>query len=63
VRCTIQVCTLINTSTVRIVIIAIDNIVKPNKFQIFGSKKTKGPKLNSQNQLRSPMPEGGLPLF
>jgi hypothetical protein len=46
VRCTIQVCTLINTFTVRIVII-----------------KTKGPKLNSQNQLRSPMPEGGLPLF
>ena len=27
----------------------------------FGSNKTKGPKHDSQNQLRSPMPEEGQP--
>jgi hypothetical protein len=29
----------------------------------FGSNKFKGPKQESQNLLRSPMPEGGEPLF
>ena len=37
---------------------------KPNNLN-FGSNKTKGPKQDSQNQLRSPtcMPEGGEPKF
>jgi hypothetical protein len=30
-------------------------------FKVFGSNKTKEPKQDSQNQLRSPMPEGGEP--
>jgi len=29
----------------------------------FGSNKTKGPKQDSQNRLRSPMHEGGEPEF
>ena len=32
---------------------------KAKYFTIFGSIKTKGPKQDSQNQLRSPMTEGG----
>jgi hypothetical protein len=28
----------------------------------FGNNKTKGPKQDSQNQLRSPMSEGGEPI-
>jgi hypothetical protein len=28
---------------------------------VFGSNKAKGPKQDNQNQLRSPMPEGGEP--
>jgi len=32
------------------------------KIITFGSNKTKGPKYNSQNRLRLPMPEGGVPL-
>jgi len=35
-------------------------IGKPNILK-FGSNKTKGPKQDSQNPLRSPMPEGGKP--
>jgi len=35
-------------------------IGKPNNLN-FGSNKTKGPKQDSQNRLRSPMPEGGEP--
>jgi len=31
---------------------------KPNKLKVFGSKKTKGPKQDSQNLLRFPVPEG-----
>ena len=31
-------------------------------FKVFGSNKTKEPKQDSQNQLRSPMPEGGEPI-
>ena len=34
---------------------------KPNNFQNFLSKETKGPKQDCQNRLRSPMPEGGEP--
>ena len=30
-----------------------------NNLKVFGSKKTKGSKQNSQNLLRSPMSEGG----
>jgi hypothetical protein len=33
--------------------------LKANQLKIFESKKTKGPKQNSANRLRSPMPEGG----
>jgi hypothetical protein len=31
------------------------------KLQIFGDIKTKGPKQDIQNRLRSPIPEGGNP--
>ena len=34
------------------------NIGKPNKSKVFGSNKSKGPKQDSQNCLRSPIPEG-----
>jgi hypothetical protein len=30
-------------------------------IQSFGSNKTKGPKQDSQNRQRTPMPEGGEP--
>jgi len=36
-------------------------IGKPNNFKVFGTLKTKGTKQDSQNRLRSPMPEGGVP--
>jgi hypothetical protein len=36
---------------------------KANNFKIFGSNKTKGPKQDSQNRLRSPMPGGGQSYF
>jgi hypothetical protein len=32
-------------------------------LKVFGSKKTKGPKQDSQNRLWSPMPEGGEHQF
>jgi hypothetical protein len=32
-----------------------------NYSKIYGSKKAKGPKQNSQIRLRSPIPEGGIP--
>jgi hypothetical protein len=32
-----------------------------NNFKLIGSNKTKGPKQDNQNQLRSPMSEGGEP--
>ena len=32
---------------------------KPNNLNVFGSNKNKEPKQDRQNQLRSPMPEGG----
>ena len=35
-------------------------IEKTNNFKIFGSKKTKGPKHDSQDQMRSSMSEGGI---
>jgi hypothetical protein len=35
------------------------NIPYPKYLKVFGNKKTKGPKQDSQNRLRSPMPEGG----
>jgi hypothetical protein len=31
----------------------------PNNLKVFGSNKTKGHKLDSQNRQRSPMSEGG----
>jgi hypothetical protein len=34
-------------------------VEKPNKLEVFGSKKTKEPKQDSQNRLRSTIPEGG----
>jgi hypothetical protein len=34
---------------------------KPNNLNVLLSKETKGPKQDSQNQPRSPMPEGGEP--
>jgi len=34
-------------------------IGKPNNLRIFGNNKTKGPKQDSQYQLRSSMSEGG----
>jgi hypothetical protein len=34
-------------------------IGKPNNLKVFGSNKTKEPKQDSQNQLRSPVSEGG----
>jgi len=34
---------------------------KPNNLKVFGSMKTKRPKQDNQNSLRSPMPEGGEP--
>jgi hypothetical protein len=34
---------------------------KAKKKFIFGTNKNKGPKPDSQNQLRSPMSEGGEP--
>ena len=35
-------------------------IAKPNNLKVsLGSRKTKGPKQDSQNRLRSPMPDGG----
>jgi hypothetical protein len=36
-------------------------IGKPNNFKVLGSMKTKGPKQDSQNQVRSPMSAGGEP--
>jgi hypothetical protein len=36
---------------------------EPNNLKVFGSKKTKGPKQDSQNRLWSPMPEGGEHQF
>ena len=36
-------------------------IGKPNNYKVFESNKTKGPKQDIQNQLRSRMPEGGEP--
>ena len=36
-------------------------IEKTNNFKIFGSKKTRRHKEDSQNLLRSPIPEGGEP--
>jgi hypothetical protein len=36
-------------------------IDKPNNFKILGSNKIKVPKQDSQNQLRSPMSDGGDP--
>jgi hypothetical protein len=38
-------------------------IGKPNNVKIFRSNKTKGHKQDRQNQLRSPMPDGGDPAF
>jgi hypothetical protein len=38
-------------------------IEKPNKLKVFWNKKAKGPKQDSQNQLWSPMPEGGVVFF
>ena len=35
------------------------NIEKPNNIKVFGSKKAKWPKQDSQNRLWSPMREGG----
>jgi hypothetical protein len=34
-----------------------------NNLKIFGSKKTKGPKQDSQIRQTSPMSEGGEPYF
>ena len=42
-------------------VIIIKNIGKSNNIKVFGSNKTKGPKQVSQNQLRSPILEGGEP--
>ena len=36
---------------------------KAKYFKVFGSIKTKAPEQDSQNQLWSPMPEGGVPYF
>jgi hypothetical protein len=36
-------------------------IEKPNNFKVFGRRKIKGLKQESQNQLRAP--EGGVPKF
>ena len=36
-------------------------IRNPIDLKVFGSNKTKGPKQDNQNRLRSPMPEGGEP--
>ena len=36
-------------------------IGKANNLKVFGSNKTKGPKQDYQNWLRSPMSEGGEP--
>jgi hypothetical protein len=33
----------------------------PNNLKVCGSNNTKGPKRDSQNRLRSPMPDGGEP--
>ena len=37
------------------------NIEKPNNIKVFGNNKTKGPKQDSQNPLRSSKLEGGEP--
>ena len=37
------------------------NIYKTNKLKVLGRKKTKGPKHDDENRLRSPMHEGGHP--
>jgi len=34
---------------------------KPSNLKVLGSNKAKGPKQDSQNRLRSPMPEVGEP--
>ena len=36
-------------------------IGRSNNLKVFGINKAKGPKQDSQNQLRSLMPEGGEP--
>ena len=36
-------------------------IGKPNNLKVLESKRTKGPKEDGQNRLRSQMPEGGEP--
>ena len=36
-------------------------IGKPNNLKVFGSNKNKGPKQDSQNRPRSPIPDGGEP--
>ena len=38
-------------------------IEKPENFKVFGNMKTKGPKQDSQNRVRSYMSEGGVPKF
>jgi hypothetical protein len=38
-------------------------IGKPNNLKVFATKKTEGPKQDSQNRRRPLMPEGGEPLF
>ena len=38
-------------------------IGKPNNLKVLESKRTKGPKEDGQNRLRSQMPEGGEPQF
>jgi hypothetical protein len=37
------------------------DICPKSDSKVFGSNKTTGPKQDNQNQLRSPMPEGGEP--
>jgi len=39
----------------------VQKIGNPYNLKIFGSKKTKGPKQDNQNLLRSPMSGGGEP--
>ena len=38
-------------------------IGKLNNFKVFVTMEAKGPKQDSQNRLRSPMPKGGVPLL
>lgn len=36
---------------------------EPDNVKVFWSNTIKGPKQNSQHQIRAPMPEGGEPKF